>query len=75
MNLKPLRTNMTELELSNGNLIMFSYQTPVATFIANEDKWYRTEKKWSQTTERHINKWASRYHEVKPQEYFDALVN
>lgn len=74
MNLTPLRANMTELQLNNGDLILFSYRTPVAAYIESEGKWYKTEKKWSVTTSRHINKWADRYHGTKPQEFFDGLT-
>lgn len=82
MNLIPIKANMTELELP-GMRVLFSYKTPVAVLIfeANPDtssSWhqYRTEKKWSNTTTRHINTWNPKggAYGLKPQEYFDNLI-
>ena len=70
---------MTELEL-NGTLILFSYKTPVACLVLEPENggWhqYKTDKKWSVTTSRHINKWNPRggAFGLKPQEYFDNLL-
>lgn len=75
MTLKPLASNMTELDL-NGTSILFSYSTPVAAYIGtpapgnlspaliarlNEagTRFIRTEDTFSKTTSRHINKWLS----------------
>jgi hypothetical protein len=77
MNLKPLSANMTEIEI--GSLkVLFSYNTPVACI--KEIDAYRTNKKWSNTTSKHINKWLQVHPEVlvvqyRPQEYFDNLLN
>ena len=64
MNLKPLGTNKTELNLKEhgghyGVRILFSYETPVAYSILTEQgrSFYRTEKRWSNTTTRHIKSW------------------
>ncbi len=80
MQLKPIASNMTELVLNDGTQVLFSYQTPVACLINNE--FYKTNKKWSVTTSKHIGKWANTFWNVsfnqwneKPQEYFDNLVN
>jgi len=84
MNLTPIKANMTELELSGGLTILFSYRTPVACRWTNgiSQTIYKTEKKWSKTTSRHINQWivccddwTDRTIETKPQEYFDNLAN
>jgi hypothetical protein len=79
MNLKPIASNMTELSLADGTQILFSYQTPVA--MLQDNKFYKTDKKWSVTTSKHIGKWANTFWNVpfsqwenKPQEYFDNLV-
>lgn len=56
MKLNPIKTNMTEVELSNGTRVLFSYKTPVACHHYN-GKTYRTAKFWSKTTSRHINQW------------------
>ena len=71
MNLKPLASNKTELTLGDGTQVLFSYETPVACWIQGE--YFKTSKKWSNTTSRHINSWVHLATE-KPQEYFDNLV-
>ena len=73
MKLTPIRANMTELELSNGVRVLFSYQTPVA--IQNDSGYMRTSKSWSKTTSRHINQWiGGQDAKQMPQEFFDGLV-
>lgn len=78
MNLKPIKTNMNEVTTGEYQ-ILFSYRTPVAV-ILNDGTSYKTEKKWSQTTTRHINSWFSMQGTdveaptEKPQEFFDGLV-
>jgi hypothetical protein len=56
MNIKPIGSNMTELQV-NGNRILFSYETPVAAWVDNRGTFVRTDTFWSSTTCRHINKW------------------
>ena len=78
MILSPLGSNQTELN-TDGVVILFSYKTPVAAMIDEGlgFVFYRTSKKWSVTTSRHINKWLGTYGKVaseKPQEYFDNLI-
>lgn len=73
MNLKPLKANMTEVSTDKA-VILFSYSTPVACCINGED-YYRTSKKWSATTSRHINQWLDGVKaQEKPQEFFDNLA-
>ena len=55
MQLQPIASNMTQLDLSDGTSVLFSYKTPVACL--SDNGYYRTSKKWSVTTSRHINKW------------------
>lgn len=71
MKIKTLSANMTELSLNDGTQVLFSYQTPVASW--NNGQFYKTDKKWSVTTSRHINKWAH-CAVTQPQEYFDNLI-
>lgn len=71
MKLKPIQSNMTELTLNDGTQVLFSYQTPVACWV--DGQFYKTDKKWSVTTTRHINKWTH-LAISKPQAYFDALT-
>jgi hypothetical protein len=76
MNLRPIKQNMTELNLGNGTRVLFSYKTPVACITAEDDTAYKTDKFWSATTSRHINVWVSQFDivDIKPQEYFDNLI-
>ena len=77
MQLRPIASNMTQLDLSAGTSVLFSYQTPVACLTDNG--YYRTSKKWSVTTSRHINQYFKHVDEndinVVPDEYIVALVN
>ena len=84
MKLKPLASNMTELVL-DGVEILFSYQTPVACIKDNNQgsrTFLKTDKQWSQTTSRHISKWAALRgcvtsndeDHTRPQEFFDNLI-
>lgn len=78
MKLNPIANNMNEIILGDGSRILFSYQTPVAHYKPSEFL-YRTDKKWSNTTTRHINKWdIAKWSDIpyttKPQAYFDELT-
>ena len=85
---------MTEVSLDGGDtLVLISYETPVAARVfefASENNGcalFRTSKKWSATTTRHINKWLrSNFSEdaskraggpvvEMPQDWFDNLLN
>jgi len=77
---------MTELIFKgdNSKTILISYQTPVAVvgfdFATKSYYEFKSEKKWSATTTRHINQWLNdmgipaKTVKAKPQEYFDNLV-
>ena len=73
MQLTPIASNMTEIETDDAR-ILFSYRTPVAAYVFGEG-FVRTEKWWSVTTSRHINKWldGGTAKEVS-QTYLDKLV-
>ncbi len=80
MLLNTLGANQTELTV-NGNVILFSYNMPVACYISRvtdnidiEQGWYKTTKKWSKTTTKHINSWHAGEYEEKDQSFFDNLV-
>lgn len=86
MKLKPIGSNMTEIETEKAT-ILFSYRTPVAACLKepvhipnNYPKvcvpgFIRTNKYWSVTTSKHINKWLEGAKAVEvPQEVLDALV-
>jgi hypothetical protein len=73
MKVKNVGSNMTELSLTDGTVVLFSYETPVAAEWEGEI--YRTTHKWSQTTTRHINKWLEgRTAQDAYQTFFDDLV-
>ena len=74
MQLTPIASNMTEVETSEAR-ILFSYRTPVAAYVFGEG-FVRTEKWWSVTTSRHINKWIGKdvTTEEVSQTYLDKLV-
>ena len=73
MQLRPIASNMTQLDLPNGYQVLFSYQTPVACL--SDNGYYRTATKWSGTTTRHINKWLDGVlAKEQPQSFFDELA-
>lgn len=81
MKLNPIASNMTEIEIGNKTILV-SYKTPVAFHEAGVG-YAKTNKYWSVTTSRHINKWlkmkgydASRGDGLRevPQDELDNLV-
>ena len=74
MQLTPIASNMTEVETSEAR-ILFSYRTPVAAYVFGRG-FVKTEKWWSVTTSRHINKWIGKdvTTEEVSQTYLDNLV-
>lgn len=78
MKIRPAGSNMTEVELTTGTTVLFSYKTPVAAFVPGTGI-VRTEKFFSQTTSKHINKWIrenapSATVTQVPQEEIESLV-
>lgn len=73
MNLKQMGPNHCLIQFENGNEIFLSYGTPVAGLTS--DGYFRTAKKYSVTTTRHINKYldGAKAWEV-PQEAIDLLM-
>ena len=56
-----------------GNVVLFSYNTPVAGHIGGE--FCRTSEHHSKTTSKHINQWLEGRKAVeKPQAFFDDLA-
>lgn len=63
----------TEVQKSNGDLILVSYSTPVAALI--DGQYYRTSTRWSVTTSKHINQWIGGADAIeKEQLFFDTLI-
>ena len=73
MQLTPIASNMTEVETDSAR-VLFSYRTPVAAYVYGVG-YVKTDKWWSVTTSRHINKWIDNctVREVS-QTYLDNLV-
>lgn len=72
MKLHQIANNMTEVETNSGT-IFFSYETPVA--YERRGQCFRTSKRWSVTTTRHINKWLDgRQAAEVDQETLDAMA-
>ena len=74
MQLTPIASNMTEVETKDAR-ILFSYRTPVAAYVFGRG-YVKTEKWYSVTTTRHINKWLPENGTVKEveQTYLDNFV-
>ena len=74
MKLKPIASNMTEVETARAT-VLFSYRTPVAACMNDGSGFVRTSCRWSATTTRHINKWlaGAKAREVDQRE-LDTLV-
>lgn len=74
MKLNCIGSNQNEVTLGNGTVVFFSYSTPVAARIGGGA--FRTDKKWSRTTSKHINHWLNGATvEEKPQAWFDSLAS
>ena len=59
MKLNRIGANETVLSFDNGTEVLFSYDTPVAgrRFIDGDLQIFKTSKKWSVTTTKHVNKY------------------
>lgn len=71
MKIVNIATNQAEVILQNARILV-SYETPVAAVIDGVS--YRTEKKWSNTTAKHITQWGAKFGTPKPQAFFDELL-
>jgi hypothetical protein len=72
MKIKSIGKNKTELHIGN-KIIFISYETPVAACI--DGKFFKTDKKWSTSTSKHINAWIDgKKAETKEQGFFDNLI-
>lgn len=54
MKINKLGPNQTELELSDGTTVFFSYKTPVAALVPGRG-WLKTSTRYSVTTSKHVN--------------------
>lgn len=72
MQLKQLGPNQTQLTMENGDVVLFSYETPVAALHGG--RYLRTSQKWSVTTSRHINRWLEGVNALEvPQSKLNAI--
>jgi len=75
MKINSISANQTEITKSNGDQVFVSYSTPVAAITDGIS--YKTDRKYSATTTRHINKWLGNGGKnaiIKPQDFFDNLI-
>ena len=70
MKLSNLGANKTAISFENGNVVFFSYNTPVAALMNGE--YVRTSKKWSVTTSKHIGQWLDG---IKAREVDQAVLD
>ena len=67
MTLTPAGRNQTEIRRSNGETVLYSYQTPVAVFIPGQGGFCTTER-YSKETSRELNaailRWDCPRHDV-----------
>lgn len=72
MNLQRIKLNQTEI-VQGDITVFFSYNTPVA-FIKGSHG-YRTEKRWSVTTSKHIGQFFNRHYVNNVTEVFQEDIN
>ena len=77
MKLKSLGANRTVLSLGEGTdfetAVLFSYETPVAARTQAGN--FRSSRKYSATTTRHVNAWVGENAKESPPEFFEQLAN
>jgi len=63
MQLNRIGNNETVVSFDNGTEVLFSYDTPVAgrRFVDGALQVFKTDKKWSVTTSKHINKYLKTF--------------
>lgn len=76
LKVRPIKSNQTEIE-TDRFIVLVSYETPVACFDKSTRKYFRTEKKWSVTTSKHINQWLGEVSgcEIVSQDFLDKLLD
>lgn len=74
MKIKNIGSNQIQISVDDGTEVLVSYSTPVAAFVPGQG-YVRTEKFWSNTTSKHINRWIGSYKAKSvPQETLDDLI-
>jgi hypothetical protein len=59
MALRQIGSNQTEIETITGNVVLYSYNTPVAACLSDGSGFIRTNKRYSVTTSKHITQWLN----------------
>jgi hypothetical protein len=87
MNLKNLGAHKNEIQLGDefNTRVLISYETPVAYCQTYDGSvhFFKTEKKWSNTTSKHINQWFNLFSGINesvkvltvPQSSLDLLLS
>ena len=74
LKINPIASNMTEVQTERAT-VLFSYKTPVAACMNDGSGFIRTDRHYSVTTSKHINKWlAGAKARTVPQSDIDALA-
>jgi len=79
MKLNRIGNNETVVSFDDVTEVLFSYDTPVAgrRLTDNGHQIFKTDKKWSRTTSKHISKYLNKFNAEAvelPQEEIDALT-
>lgn len=74
MKIVNLGSNRVEVQLHNGDMLLYSYSTCVAAYLHEDNVWCKTSKYFSNTTSKHINTWTVADYEERPQEFFSWLA-
>lgn len=73
---KILSPNHVQVHLGSKVTVLFSYRTPVAALV--DDKYYRSDQKYSRTTSKHVREWLSGVHpdhiEDVSEEFLELLI-
>jgi hypothetical protein len=72
MDIRRLGSNQTLVYLNNGNVVLFSYNTPVAAYVTGRG-YVQTNQHYNMTTTKHIHQFSRNCERVE-QEYIDNLL-
>ena len=67
------KTSATVIDIGESQ-ILYSYSTPVAAFVPGRG-YLKTDRFYSVTTSRHVNKWIDGRSTTVPQSEIDAIAN
>ena len=67
------KPNQSVLEFDNGTAVLFSYSTAVAAFIPGKG-YIKTDRFYSVTTSKHINRWVQGRCHFTTQSEIDSLL-